>query len=296
MAFEVVELSDSRKVSSTWNDSSATLEFFGRGSMDDTTARAGFASVIPTVFMGLLLENISVNPIGGPNWTATATYKSFVLEVGAPQFGDPLPPLPPGTSPPPPPPPAPDDNEALGPEYSFDLSAVTEHITQSKETIHRIKRFTSSEAGSAPDNQRAIGITLDGEVQGVDRFTPYLEWSTTRTWGYITKKYLRTLYSLVGTTNAATFYGWAKGEVLFLGASASIKQKATVTYKFAVSPNLVDVIVCTALDIPTKGGWEYLWVAYSPVPDKNRITMQPDSAYVERIYDEGDFTKIGVGS
>jgi len=291
MAFDVYELYNSRKVDMGWDQQSADLIFYGRGELDDDDARAGFLAEVPATFFGLFLKTMNVECIGGINWICNAKYESTVIEVGDGQASSP---------PPSPPPPAPSQDTPLGPEYTVDLSAVTEKITQSKETRHRVQRFQSFPGGiPAPDNQRAIGITADGEVEGCERVSPRLEWTTTRAWGYTTLGYWKVLYSLVGKTNDDTFYGWARGEVLFLGASSQTKSQdgiTTRTYKFAVQPNETDIVICDSLEVPDKRGWDYLWVAYESTADVGKLTQQPFAAYVERIYGEADFELIRIGS
>ena len=288
MSFVVYEFYNSRKVNIGFEKQSATLEFVGKGSTDDVEARAGFLSVIPLTFFNLLFQDVDIDCIGGDFWRATAKYDSLVTEALPGQDGsDP-------TTSPTPPPPAPASNIPLGPEYSFDISAVQEHITQSKETISK----TGRGGANAPDNKRAIGITLDGEVQGCDRLSPHMEWSTTRIFGFVTMGYIQSLYRLVGKMNDDTFYGFQRGECLFTGASLQGKQNenVTVSLKFAAQPTELDIVICDGLTVPFKHGWDYLWVSYKNVNDAGQLTQQPNAAYVERIYDYADFRLIGIGS
>jgi hypothetical protein len=285
MAIEIVELSESRKVSLAFDTQSADLVFFGYRNIDDTAVRADFLSYIPAIFQGLLFKNLDLSHIGGGCWLGNVRYEPMTAPAVDGQGN---------ASDPPETPEVPGPTDPLGAEYSVTISAVTEHITQSKSTRSRTKRG----GGAAADSQKAIGVTADGEVQGCDRIAPHLEWSTTRTLSYITLGYLDTLYQMVGKVNNATFYGFPAGTVLFMGSDISGKdtEKKTVSFKFACQPNETDIEICDGLTVPAKNGWEYLWVSYKNVEDAGTLFMQPSAAYVERIYDTASYTVLGIGS
>lgn len=283
MAFDVYELYNSRRVSLSFDSQSATLEYFGKYTFDEGDALDGFMAVVPEIFNGLTFEHIELTPLGGGCWTASVSYKPISTSQVDGQGGETTPDTPtvPGAT------------DPLGPEYSFDISTVTETVTQSKATISKTKRG----GGVAADNKQAIGVTADGEVKGCERLSPHLEWSTTRTLGFITLQYLSALYAIVGRTNDASFYGFPAGSVLLVGVSGQSKDTAKygVTYKFAVRPNEVNITICDGLVVPAKQGWHYLWVSYKNVDDANKLFMQPEAAYVERIYDSADYAGLGLG-
>jgi hypothetical protein len=282
MAFEVFQLSPVEE--HIGHDSqSAELHFFGRGSFDQDIARAAFFAFVPAIYEGLLLKNLDNVHVGGGCWTADVSYEPFPSLEQSGQDG----------TPPTSQPPTPSTTDALGPEYSIDISVVQEHITQSKQTISKTKLG----AGVAADNKQAIGITRDGEVKGCDRQSPHLEWSTTRVLAFLTFGYINTLYKTVGKTNNAMFFNFAIGEVLMIGVSAQSRDvsKYSVTYKFACQPNELNIQICPGLIVPAKKGFEYLWVSYRDVIDANQLTMTPEAAYVERIYDSADYSLLGIG-
>lgn len=299
MAFVATEMWNSRESNLGLKQQSMTLRWVGYGTLDEEVARAGFLAVIPLTFLGLLLENdIQIRPAGGELWYAEATYSSTGTAVEAGQGG---------ASPPPPPPPSPAATDPLGPEYSWDISAVTEHITQSKETVVKKTLATLEIMGQvAPNNNRAIGITADGEVQGCDVFKPHFEWSITRTFGYVTHDYLMTLKSLVGKKNDAIFYLRPPGTLIFMGASGSPKGsegQVAVTFKFLEGSDEEDIEIAGSnqsddgyIGQIDKAAWDYLWVAYRNVQSEGKITQQPYAVYVERVIDEGDFSLLGLGS
>lgn len=177
--------------------------------------------------------------------------------------------------------------------FSFDTGGGTVHITQSKETL-------GAYGTNAPDCKRAIGSTRSG-VDGCDITVPVYSFSETHYFSdeQVTNTYKGTLFYLTGKTNQAPFKGCNAGECLFLGASGS-KRGGTdweISFRFAASPN-------AAINIPgignvNKPGWAYLWVRYrQDVQQQGQdewTVIVPHAAYVERVYDAGDFSTLGIG-
>lgn len=288
----VYEAYNSRVVNVGWDVGDAALYFFLIGETDDAAARADFAAQIPSTFQGLALLTVEgIEHIGGGFWKATGKY-------GSPQranidggFGDP------GNPPPEPgdtggPPEYSSDTSVLGSEFSFDISAQNEKIYISRATV------ASYPAIAAPDNKQLVGVTADGEVEGVDVLSPVFEFTVSVTVGFITRGYLQTLRDTVGTVNLAAFYGFNQGEVIFLGVSGQQKDanKITLTYKFGVRPNeSFDLELVTGVETITKRGWEYVWVSYTNFEDVSQLVQRPKFAYVERLYVFGDFSALGIG-
>lgn len=152
------------------------------------------------------------------------------------------------------------------------------------------------EATDAPDHQGAIGVTKDS-VAGTDVVVPKLEFSITRDLNVLTLAYIQTLKSLTGKLADAEYMGFAKGELLFLGASgagATGDKKPRVTYKYAVSENKEDIFISDDLTVPAKLGWEYLWVTYEDSIDSNgNLVAKPAAAYVEEVYEFADMKQLG---
>jgi hypothetical protein len=50
--------------------------------------------------------------------------------------------------------------------------------------------------------------------------------------------------------------------------------------------------------VASKKGWEYLWVRYADEEDAGSSTLvkKPVAAYVERVYEEGNFAALGIGT
>ena len=47
-----------------------------------------------------------------------------------------------------------------------------------------------------------------------------------------------------------------------------------------------------------KKGWEYMWVRYADAEDAaaKAIVKKPVAVYVEKVYEEGDFSTLGIGT
>jgi len=113
----------------------------------------------------------------------------------------------------------------------------------------------------------------------------------------VTAEYKATLFALTGKVNSAAFKGFEAGEVLFLGASGSKRGEEDweITYRFAASPNATNIQVGD-ITVTSKKGWEYLWVRYADAEDAgaNALVKRPVAAYVEKVYEEGDFSALGI--
>lgn len=284
----ITELFDSRKLMFAKDTETAQYEYVLCGTSDEVAAYAALQAFIPPFVVGntgnLTLLNFTCATLGGLFWRSTAYFgpdnaPAYPAVGTGPVFPVANGPL--ATTP-------------LDASYSIDFSGVTEHITQSKETTQAINRG----AGAAPDNQRAIGVTSDGEVQGCDRISPNFEWRRTVTFAAVTFEYLKMLSSMVGSTNDATFYTWPAKSTIFLGGQADPKDnlRTAITFKFLSRPNLTMVNICNDLVVPVKNGSEYLWVSYKNVKDANVLVQQPRAAYVERIVDVMDWSAFRIGT
>jgi len=146
----------------------------------------------------------------------------------------------------------------------------------------------------------AIGVTHDN-VEGVDIAIPVYNFSETHYIddALVTPAYRGTLFSLTGKTNNAAFKGCAAGECLFLGASGSKRGEEDweITFRFAASPNRTNITVGD-ITVASKKGWEYLWVRYADAEDATAkaLVKLPVAAYVEKVYEEGDFSQLGIGT
>jgi hypothetical protein len=270
MAIVCAERMDSRQLTDA---QSAELLYKITGTSDETAALSALKSTAPTVLYGLKRQPVAVEPVhvdtANPDkciWTGTVNYAPFEHED------------PPATG------------ESV---FNFDTGGGTQHITQSLQTMGRFP-------GTAPDFKGAIGVTHDN-VEGVDITVPVYTFSETHyvPSSTVTTSYKYTLFSLTGKVNSGSFKGLAAGECLFLGASGS-KRGADdweITFRFAGSPNRTGLSVGPISGI-SKKGWEYLWVRYADIEDtaSHTLVKQPIGAYVEKVYEEGNFSSLGIGT
>jgi len=286
MPIKIQETPDSRSYRDGKDSVDASLEYVIQGTIDRTIVLNTVRATAPATFPDeakLVRGDITVRPLGGLLWRATVAY--------IPDYA-PLYPARGLAGPPIEPPLAPNLTDPLGADFAFDITAQTEHVTQSIETVSRTNRG----GGVAPDYKGAIGVTKDS-ILGCDRIKPYLEWSRTVTLTATTFDYWYQVSTLVGTTNQGTFYGTSAGKQLFLGVSGNIKDfnKCVATFKFAYAPDLASILICDGLTVPIKAAWDFLWVAYKNIDDTNKLAQQPFAAFVERIYRRSDFSTLGIG-
>jgi hypothetical protein len=189
------------------------------------------------------------------------------------------------------------DDDPLGFNVTGTTGGGTAHILLSKETKIKVRVG----GGLDPANtQNAIGIT-NGTVEGCDIVTSGGEFSVTRKRRRMTLGYLRTLLRLTGKTNKAVFWGFAIGELLYLGCDfqGSNQKGWTVTHKFRFAENQKNpVIIQPNVTVAEKKGHEYVWCIYKDKIDTaaGEVYPLPTQIFVERVYDEGDFKDLQIGA
>ena len=259
MPTQLIELFKSGEGVESVDNPSAVLLYVITGTNDDLEVRATIEGNVPDTYADLPIQDYDFRPLGNGIWEVSVHYG---LKKQTNQSS-----------------------------FSFDTGGGTAHITNSILTVGRYP-------ANAPDCQGAIGISGDS-VEGVDITVPVYNFSETHylPTAYIDGAYKATLFALTGKVNAATFKGFAAGEVLFLGASGSQRghDDWEISYKFAASPNMIGLSVGSLTGI-TKGGWHHLWVLYSSVVDQYTLIKRPVAAYVEQVYWPGDFSLLGIGT
>lgn len=180
------------------------------------------------------------------------------------------------------------------PEFSLDISSGSKHITHAK--VH-IGSYAPS-GKTAPDYGGAINVDAENKVNGVDIVSCNLSFSEKHffTDSQMSTSFKLTLSDLAGCVNSGAFRGWSAGEVLFVGASGSrrgktSKDKWEITFRFAVSKNATSIHI-DDITIPSKRGWDYLWVKYADDVDGNKLTKKVVAAYVEQVYDYASFNAL----
>jgi hypothetical protein len=189
---------------------------------------------------------------------------------------------------------------------AFDTTGGTTHITQGLTETGYVS------TGTAPDMREAIGF--DGErVTGVDIVVPALQWTETYDVpnAVITSTYIKTLASLTGTTNNASFRTFRAGEVLFTGCSGSQAWDSdrgdgpwSLSYKFIAQQNAEDLsesggedtrLTVGGITDIVKPGHDYLWVRYDDAVDESKLVKQPSAVYVNKVYKSTNFALLGIG-
>jgi hypothetical protein len=265
MTIVVEESWDSRQLTEG-ADATADLTYIIRGTDDDLDALDALSTAAPATYNGLVRQTRSIERISEDIWRGTVHYgRKEPAETGSVT-------------------------------WEFDTTGGTQKITHSKQTVASY----APPGKTAPDFQGAIGVTKDS-VEGVDITVPVFSFSLQATLAdsVVTPAYRLTLFTLTGKVNSAAFWGFARGEVLFLGASGTKRNKEAweITYKFAASPNVTGLSIGPITGI-SKEGWHYLWVRYAEDEDATakRVVQRPLAVYVERVYDYGDFSLLGLGT
>lgn len=176
---------------------------------------------------------------------------------------------------------------------SFDSTGGTVRVFNSLNTA------TFARPGrTAPNFRGLIGIR-DGDPEGVDKTVPALKLNYSYKWpaNVITNAYIKSLAALVGSCNTSTYDTYGAGELLFLGGSGEVVPNVptTINYTFAASADVTGLTISDITGI-TKGGHDYLWIAYEEEADtsaKKKI-RRPLAAYVERVYARANFTTFGI--
>lgn len=278
MALTLREKIDSRE-SQEGDNPSVTFLYDLEGTSDDLAAKALVRSSTPASYDGLCRQSINLTPQSVDTVSGTGLWSVSVKY---------------GLYPPP--------KETGQATFSFDTSGGTQHITQSISTTQK----KGLPGKVAPDFKGAVGVTHDA-VEGVDITIPVFSFGITCyiAAGNMSEGYINGLYQLTGKVNSAAWtvnvdgvvMTFAAGECLFLGASGSKRGSDDweIGFKFAASPNATGLEVGPIKDIDKKG-WEYMWVRYADTPDTDAKTVvkAPLAVYVEKVYEEGDFTKLGI--
>jgi len=268
MPVTVSEKFDSQVIK-TGQNPQVELRYTVRGTDDGVEARAALAAASPTMFdpwgggtTFLPREFVTVQPVGDQLWEGIVRYANI-----------------------------PQTEQSV---FSFDTGGGTQHITHSRETVARY----APPGKTAPDFKGGIGVTADS-VEGVDITVPIYQFAEThyKPDSAVTAAYKGTIFTLTGRVNSEPFKGFAPGECLFLGASGTRRGYGDweITFRFAASPNMVDLSVGDITGIAKKG-WEYLWVRYVDELDNpsSRLVKLPIGAYVERVYEYGDLNQLGI--
>jgi hypothetical protein len=155
---------------------------------------------------------------------------------------------------------------------------------------------------TAPGRQYAINVQ-DDKVQGLDVPVGGLKFTVTyrQPRAVITLAYARTLAAMVGRTNAATFFGFAAEEVMFLGAKGQQGSHIdpSVDYDFLAGEHLANFTI-GGIAVALKKAHEYLWADFVDEVDaagtEPKLIQAPKAIYVDEVALTGNFALIGIGT
>jgi hypothetical protein len=253
---------------STENPRSITLSYVLQGIADDALARAYARAATAALYDGLYRQDISLDPQGGGLWYVDVPY--------GPRK----------------------EAEPADYRWQFDTTGGTAKITQSLGTD-----AYAPPGETAPDHGGAIGVSKDGQPEGVEVLIPAFKW--TEDWTFsasaVDWTYSQILKALTGRINDDTFRGFDAGTVRFDGAQGGYSNKdpelVQLTFHFTQSDD-VSNIVAGDLTVTSKPGWSYLWYLYDTEKDATagRLRAFPIAAYVEEVYQAADFELLGIGT
>lgn len=243
------------------------------GSMDHSEVFTALVGEAPGTFFGMNLERLGIKPVDWNVWEGTASY--ILPELQKPKAA-----------------------ETGDTQNSFDTTGGSFHITQSLET----KSSTPRTPYTAPDFKGAIQVDGDGKVQGTDIVVPALKRQVTvfQPNAVVTDGYIKTLARLTGKYNNATFKTYASGELLFVGAQGSQRGSGTdweVRYDFEARENVTSLDLGD-ITVPAANGHDFVWLYYRDEEDSSAkfVVPRPVAAYVERVYQPGDFSLLLIGT
>lgn len=256
-----------------------TLNYYTFNESDEGAAATLVIDASPTTYEGIPRVGMSRKQITDTVFQFAVQYK---LDSQQTQLSDP-------------------DTNTFNTTTVLNLIGGTTHITNAIATTSYCKT-----GNSVVDIKKTIGLDLKtGQVRGVDVIAPVFDISVSTMFpnSVVTPTYIANVYSLVGRTNAATFKGFAIGEVLFKGARASKRgaENWEWSFEFSLQPNEADVdvdgITVPSSTIPKKG-WEYIEVMYGDgTSDINSRKIQiPYQVNVHQVYKTGDFSLLKIGT
>lgn len=299
MAVSLYELVDSRRVTVDRNGGDMTARLLAIGSTNE--AEVYQAAVLDTTvsYFGTLFRSaIRVSPRGGgPYWDVEIDYSPIppgeaIQNPGLNGGAGPANPV------------APDPATPIGPGFAFSTGGGTTKIYQAIETRSITRSLPAiAAARQLKDHHGAINVTDDG-AEGVDIVSRQGEWSIDVRRANVTLNYFSQLFYATGTVNDARFYGFAAGEVLYLGAEGrfSVNDQWQITHKFSVSPNENNKVIArdqngvAQITVPVKKGWDYVWVQYYEARNGGVKRLLPEAAYVQKVYPETNFAALEIGA
>ena len=268
--------------STSGDGASATRKYTVMGTADHSDALTAVVGASPATHGSLVRRSYSANPVfvdindaAHSIWAGEVRYG---IRVRNPAVGDST--------------------------FSFDTGGGTQHITQARpgSTARMYNSTGRVYPPTVRDFKGALQCTDNGSgqitIEGTDITVPIYSWAETHYLpeAFITPAYKADLFMLTGTTNDRTWRGYVRGEVLFLGASGSVRSSEDweLSFKFAAAPNASDFTVGPVLHVD-KEAWEFMWVDYEAKSSAPGQVKQARAVYVERVYNYSDYSLLGLG-
>lgn len=184
-------------------------------------------------------------------------------------------------------------DEDMESEVSFNCGNATKHMLYA---IMQDHRYGNKDAKGAIGWNGLYG--KDMQIAGVD--VPSADVHEVRTKvmnvSHLSTQYLRRVIDIYGCVNDRRFYGWEKGEALFLGISYSYPRNARhalVQFHFNIRINEKEVEV-SGHSIGNVEGFQY--ISAIPIAKNGNDGLEADvsDVYVNNVLRYADFSILGV--
>lgn len=152
-----------------------------------------------------------------------------------------------------------------------------------------------------------INVNSDGTVEGVDIPIPTFSFSIDYRFSSVSAAYLHTCAELTGCVGSTTYLGYTAGELLFTGIEGEIGMTSggaivlgasPISFNFEVSPNRTSSFTIPgtsgAITIPSKYGWDYLWVSTLESTVGTKKARKTVSAHLDRVHRWADLSALGI--
>lgn len=175
----------------------------------------------------------------------------------------------------------------FGIDWDFDTSGASVNVKASRQLV-----ASYVAAGEViKDHKGAINRQLDGTIEGVDIVIPSMRINVrfTHPLGVVTFQFARAMRALTGKVNSTSLFGFAPGEVLFLGARGSDGNNtdAQVSYSFAIEENIQSKVI-GGITLAKKDGHDYAWIEFKHDIDGGQAVTVPRQIDVCRVYERVD--------
>lgn len=171
--------------------------------------------------------------------------------------------------------------------FDFDTSGATVKVKVAREHIKSYGESGELTGPLANIHRGAIGVKIDGDVEGVDIVIPSLKLNVRykNPRGVVTIAYAKTLARATGCANLTEFLTFAPGELLFVGAQGSdgTDTDAEVNYMFVASENTESLSMGDVANI-VKVGHNYAWAEFKESVAGGAAAVQVKRVHVERVY------------